>query len=1400
MKRKILSLLLALALIITAIPFSGIELTADAAIAAGKYVSGETDEWYYTTSYNQYDEYGGLKIYCYKGNQKNVVIPSEINGIPVTAVGSMWTDIEHSDRTPYYDTSNVETVVVPETVKYLIGSFANLTNLKSVTLSEGLEVIGNNTFENCTQLTEIDIPDSVIKIYGLAFKNSGIEKRPFEISFEEIEYDFSKLSEINEEIIFNSQQIEFKNLRHAKANKIICNGMIYYFQYYGDNPGVVDNKNLEIVCNGGLYSELHLEYTKERGLYAHLDDETGVLTYNCVPVEEKTEYISGDYRYYLNSDNEAVISRYLGKDSEVTVPETIDGHTVSEIGTLAFAGGIFEDEYFDFIIDKDQITSVVLPETVKKIGAFAFEYNTSLVSVDLPDAVEVIPSSAFERCHSLENVDWPANLKAIGPMAFYGCKGLTDIQLPEGLVRIGSNAIANCKNLKSVSLPETLESIGYYAFYEDSKLESISIPDSVTELGDGAFMYCEALEEAKLPADIEVIPENLFWGTNLNGIDIPETVIKIEHGAFCSANLGAVELPENLEYIGNWAFSGANLETVELPENLKYIGHEAFWSVGLTELNLPDSVEYVGEAAFGSNNFETLVLDWQNIYAVETYAFSYCENLKRVEIAGEIKEIRSGAFSYCDKLEEIIIGDSVTRIYNRAFQNDTSLESVTIPENIKFIGFSAFGGCSELKTFNFNAVNCVTIAKQGADIFAGCAITDLNIGEKVEIINDDLFSNIRTLVNVEFSGNLKSIGNNAFSGCTALQNIDIPDSVKSIGKKAFSKCSSLVYADLSENLKDLGASAFSGCKSLESIVLPDGLETIGSSAFAGCAALTEITIPEKIKELDSTVFDNCSSLKTIYLNTLDCTFTGLRDTEHAEIKYSPFYYCESLEEIVLLEGIEAIPDYFFCGLKSISVVDIPASVTSIGKAAFAYSSVTELTGCEGVEKIGEYCFYKTESFGEFVLPEKVTDISPYTFADSGITGFVASDNLESILESAFEGCSNLENVDLKNNVMIIDNNTFAGCGSLKNLTVPDSVKNIGNSAFADCGALEIVYMSTNISFIPTECFCNDSALSSFTWNPESKLIGRMAFGNCSSLNSFDFNNVEKLYDNSFSGSGITAVMLGEKADETHTALEEIEVQSFMECMSLASVSIGGNVSTIKSQAFADCENLETAVISDTVTDIATDAFDGCDNLTIYCSEDSYAHSYAESQGIDVTTFVIAPIPEQTYTGNEIKPEISVTFSGEALKENEDFTVTYSDNVNVGKAVVSVKGLGELKLLERSVEFTILAKGIDTAEIATVGVQNYTGKEVKPEIIVTDGANVLREGTDYTVTYSDNVEPGTATAVITGKGNYSGTKAVEYEIEELNSVQIILNSILSFFNSVWRKITEFFSQLIITRNK
>ena len=392
--------------------------------------------------------------------------------------------------------------------------------------------------------------------------------------------------------------------------------------------------------------------------------------------------------------------------------------------------------------------------------------------------------------------------------------------------------------------------------------------------------------------------------------------------------------------------------------------------------------------------------------------------------------------------------------------------------------------------------------------------------------------------------------------------------------------------------------------------------------------------------------------------------------------------------------------------------------------------------------------------------------------------------LESIGEGSFEGCKNLESVNLGNEptlfvasfsdyenpetenygskLMLIGANAFANCTSLAQINIPDSVKNISEKAFYGDTALANVEMSDNVIYISDECFNGCSALSTFIWNPESKHIGRFAFANCAALSEFDFVNVEKLCDNSFLNSGVSTVQLGEAKDEAVSELKEIETQSFMNCDNLATVGIGGNVSTIKSQAFASCENLETAVISDSVTEIADDAFEGCDKLTIYCTSGSYVETYALDNNLKVSTLVIAPIPNQTYTGKEIKPSISVSYSDESL-EKTDYTVTYSNNINIGTAKVSVTGTGIFKYLTSKAGFEIVARKISDAVISEISDREYTGNAITPEINVVYNGITLKKGTDYTVSYSDNTEAGTATVTVKGIGNFKGDAKASFEI-------------------------------------
>lgn len=352
-------------------------------------------------------------------------------------------------------------------------------------------------------------------------------------------------------------------------------------------------------------------------------------------------------------------------------------------------------------------------------------------------------------------------------------------------------------------------------------------------------------------------------------------------------------------------------------------------------------------------------------------------------------------------------------------------------------------------------------------------------------------------------------------------------------------------------------------------------------------------------------------------------------------------------------------------------------------------------------------------------------------------------------------------------------------------------------AFKNCSSLHTVRMSPNVDYIPREAFYNCKELSNFTWDSDSKLVGRLAFGNCVKLTDFDFMNVEKLYVNSFLGSGVNVVQLGETENEaSRTPLTTVEVQSFMDCDNLATLGIGGNVTTIKTQAFANCENLETAVIADSVTEIAEDAFDGCDKLTIYCSENSYAHTYAQTQGIRVSTLVIAPIPNQTYTGFEIKPEISVSASGDTLDKNIDFSVSYANNVNVGNADVNVKGLGDFRMFASRAMFTIVTKNISAVTVSPIADQPYTGSAITPELTVTDGLKVLSEGKDYTVTFSNNVNEGTATAKITGIGNYSGTATADFVISKEAEEPSFFEKIISTISSFFAKVVSFFVSILM----
>ncbi len=226
---------------------------------------------------------------------------------------------------------------------------------------------------------------------------------------------------------------------------------------------------------------------------------------------------------------------------------------------------------------------------------------------------------------------------------------------------------------------------------------------------------------------------------------------------------------------------------------------------------------------------------------------------------------------------------------------------------------------------------------------------------------------------------------------------------------------------------------------------------------------------------------------------------------------------------------------------------------------------------------------------------------------------------------------------------------------------------------------------------------------------------------------------------------ITAVSL---ADAT---IADIAAQSYTGAAITPAVTVTLGNTTLSSEtdytvAYSDNTNVGTA----TVTVTGKGNYSGTATTTFAITAVSLA---------DAT---IADIAAQSYTGAAITPAVTVTLGNTTLSSETDYTVSYSDNTNVGTATITITGKGNYSGTATTT-FAITAVSLADATIADIAAQSYTGAAITPAVTVTLGNTTLSSETDYTVAYSNNTNVGTATITITGKGNYSGTATKTFAI-------------------------------------
>ncbi|MBQ6266887.1 MAG: leucine-rich repeat protein [Clostridia bacterium] len=885
--------------------------------------------------------------------------------------------------------------------------------------------------------------------------------------------------------------------------------------------------------------------------------------------------------------------------------------------------------------------------------------------------------------------------------------------------------------------------------------------------------------------------------------------------------LRSVTVPGTVWRIGSHAFDRCTaLETVQLSEGLEEIQHYAFFNCPqLTALALPTTLTLLLTNFAATGISEIIVPASSDPYYDQLTVFGYEGLNRRTGVDRMVIHKNNVEAMSVGMPSEVVFEGNVSCFYNLGVQvgnifgqpDRIVFRKGGAPGVVPYIGMMPLDGGHYIRHIDpdgglwfdhmtadppltagdwqylVNSRNEVVLAGYTGSATALTLPAALN-GLPVTAVADYAFSENKTLTQVTVPAGVTEIRSGAFRGCTALTQITLPESVTAIGTDAFA-FTAIPSITLPQGLTELGACAFEYCAQLQQITLPVGVDRLGAGTFAECASLTSVALPAGLTVIGASCFADTTAL----------------------------------EAIGLPAGLKVIHVNAFAqsGLRSVT---LSPSLRFLGPQAFQGSALEAATLQGSSLRLQTETFKDCAALHTLTIAGGVVAIEQNAFLDcAALTAVTIGPDVRYLHNAAFSGAAirtlQFNAVDCETNNMITlasirseltpahlsaYASPFKGC-PLESVTVGPRVQKIGIGMFKDQTALTQITLPASVYVVEEMAFCGCSALRSVRWYAPIRYVKAAAFWYCDALQSFNFVLLTFADLRAFAYTSFTELQLGATAQpqtggpnlapalRTQAAAEElpeaqpitaVPEQGFLNCDSLETVGVGGSITAIGSQAFADCDSLETAVIADTVTDIAPDAFDDCPNLTIVCMENSYAHSYALVQGIPVTTLMIAPIPNQYYTGRAITPPVEVSCSGAPLTQAVDYSAAYADNIHVGQAKVTVTGLGDYQMLASVAHFTIITRSITNASVAQPVAQKYTGSPVEPKLTVVDGGRTLRQGTDYTVYYKNNTAIGTASAYVVGIGDYSGTVRVDFEIKDLSARESFLNSIVSFFRALF----------------
>lgn len=383
----------------------------------------------------------GIMINNYIGNSKDIKVPSTIDGQDVVAIANST-----------FENSDIKSIIIPNTVKEIHnGAFKGCSNLESVTLSNSIEVIEEDCFDSCIKLKSITLPSTLKNFDETFFDNCPMlleininEENPNYTSVDGVVFtnDMSNLicypeGRKNESYtipneVTNISKYAIENNNNLK--EIIVSSSVNNI----DENAFINCDNLEKVVIGNNVSEIKkdiLDGSNKAVIYC--EKESYAMHY---AIDNKLVYNTGsgniEYSYEYNEEyNGLNITSYFGRNTEVNIPNQIDGFNVIGISERAFAGN-------------NNIQYVVIPDGVVNVELDAFKDCSSLQTITLPSTLQFLSQGVFMNDSSLESINIPSDITTIYDYTFCGCASLKTIEIPNTVKEfLGDDIFTGCDSL-----------------------------------------------------------------------------------------------------------------------------------------------------------------------------------------------------------------------------------------------------------------------------------------------------------------------------------------------------------------------------------------------------------------------------------------------------------------------------------------------------------------------------------------------------------------------------------------------------------------------------------------------------------------------------------------------------------------------------------------------------------------------------------------------------------------------------------------------------------------------------------------------------------------------------------------------------------------------------------------